>query len=113
MLYIMVCMIKDINREGGGTLSIGKGLSCDVEALCACAGVLSPFDILRSATSVNAEILRRGDSHGRIAPGYKADIIVVDGDPLRDVSCFKDDGRNVPMVNPSISNNAPQASAAR
>jgi imidazolonepropionase-like amidohydrolase len=60
--------------------------------------VLAPIDILRSATSINADILRQGHRLGRVAPGYVADLIVVDGDPLRDVTLFQDDGRNVPMV---------------
>jgi imidazolonepropionase-like amidohydrolase len=60
--------------------------------------VLSPFEILRSATSVNADILRAGDRLGRVAEGYIADLIVVDGDPLEDISLFHDDGRHVPVV---------------
>jgi imidazolonepropionase-like amidohydrolase len=60
--------------------------------------VLSPIEILRSATSGNAAILGAGDRIGRIAEGYLADLIVVDGDPLDDVGLFRDDGRNVPVV---------------
>jgi imidazolonepropionase-like amidohydrolase len=60
--------------------------------------VLSPFEILRSATSVNAAILRAGTRIGRIAEGFAADLIVVAGNPLEDVSLFQEDGRNVPIV---------------
>jgi imidazolonepropionase-like amidohydrolase len=60
--------------------------------------VLPPVDILRSATSVNADILGAGDRLGRVAEGYLADLIVVDGDPLRDLSLFQEDGRHVPVV---------------
>lgn len=60
--------------------------------------VFSPFEILRSATSVNARILRQGDQLGRIAPGYAADVIVVDGNPLNDLSCFTQDGQRIPIV---------------
>ncbi|WP_422743446.1 amidohydrolase family protein [Mycobacterium sp. WMMD1722] len=56
-------------------------------------------DILRSATTVNAAILRMDDRIGRVAPGYVADLIVVDGDPLRDLSVLGDpDGRSVDLV---------------
>jgi imidazolonepropionase-like amidohydrolase len=41
-------------------------------------------DIVRSATSVNADLLRRPDL-GRVAVGATADLIVVDGDPLADI----------------------------
>ena len=48
------------------------------------AEVESAADIVRSATSVNADLLRRPDL-GRVAVGATADLIVVDGDPLADV----------------------------
>jgi imidazolonepropionase-like amidohydrolase len=60
--------------------------------------VLSPAEILRSATSGNAAILGAGQRIGRIAEAYLADLIVVDGDPLADVALFQDDGRNVLVV---------------
>ena len=42
-------------------------------------------DVVRSATSVNADLLRRPDL-GRVAVGATADLIVVDGNPLEDVT---------------------------
>jgi imidazolonepropionase-like amidohydrolase len=60
--------------------------------------VFSPFDILRSATSVNAEIFGKADSLGRVAPGYVADLIVVDGNPLQDLAVFDEYGTKVPLV---------------
>jgi imidazolonepropionase-like amidohydrolase len=60
--------------------------------------VLTPAEILRSATSGNAQILGAGERIGRIAVGWLADLIVVDGDPLADVALFRDDGRHVPLV---------------
>lgn len=50
-----------------------------------------PIDTLRSATSVNAEIIQRSDCLGRIAPGYLADVIVVNGDPLTDPTAFSNE----------------------
>jgi imidazolonepropionase-like amidohydrolase len=51
--------------------------------------VRSEFDsapeILRSATSVNAEILMQKGELGTVAPGAYADLLVVDGDPLADI----------------------------
>ncbi len=57
------------------------------------------IDILRSATVVGAELLRKEDELGRIAPNYLADLIAVDGKPdqdigaLREVSFVMIDGR--------------------
>jgi imidazolonepropionase-like amidohydrolase len=42
---------------------------------------MQPLDVLRSATSVNADTFGYGDQIGRIKPGLFADIIAVDGDP--------------------------------
>lgn len=47
-----------------------------------------------SATSLAAEALGLGDQIGRLQPGFNADLIVVDGDPLDDISTL----RNVTFV---------------
>jgi imidazolonepropionase-like amidohydrolase len=39
-----------------------------------------------SATSLAAESLGLGDTVGSIAPRYRADLIALDGDPLKDIS---------------------------
>jgi imidazolonepropionase-like amidohydrolase len=45
-------------------------------------GRLQPaIDVLRSATSINAELLGRKGALGTVAPGACADLIAVDGDP--------------------------------
>jgi len=52
-----------------------------------------------SGTRVNAEILLLEDRIGRVAKGFVADLIVVDGDPLRDLSLLGDpEGRHIPLV---------------
>jgi imidazolonepropionase-like amidohydrolase len=43
-------------------------------------------DVLISATAVNAEILNQTDNLGIVAAGAKADLLLVDGDPLADLS---------------------------
>ncbi len=60
--------------------------------------VLSPIEILRSATSVNAEILNRENQLGVVQSGALADLILVDGNPDENLSLFQADGRFLSMV---------------
>ena len=46
---------------------------------------LAPIDVLTRATSGNAKALGLGDLVGTIEPGKVADIVIVAGDPLRDI----------------------------
>lgn len=48
-------------------------------------GGLTPAEVLASATTDAAKLLDLEGEAGRIAPGYSADMIAVDGDPLADV----------------------------
>ncbi len=45
----------------------------------------APLTVLRMATSGNAALLGLGQQIGSIAPGYQADLIAVDGDPLEEI----------------------------
>jgi imidazolonepropionase-like amidohydrolase len=46
---------------------------------------MKPIDVLRSATSINADVFGYGDKIGRIRKGLFADLIAVDGDPSIDI----------------------------
>src|SRR5438045_2185279 len=52
------------------------------------AGV-DPMSALVSANSLAAEAMRLGDRIGSMAPGYEADIIALDGDPLKDITTVR------------------------
>ena len=62
------------------------------------ADVDTPIDILRSATSVNADIAMLGSTLGQIRAGFAADLIVLDGDPLKDLSIFERYRSTMPVV---------------
>lgn len=51
---------------------------------------LRPVDVLRSATSEAATALGIAELTGRIASGLSADFLVLDSDPLTDLSVLKD-----------------------
>lgn len=62
------------------------------------AEVLTPFDILHSATAVNAALIQRGGELGCIAAGALADILVVDGNPLDDIMLLAANGAHLSVI---------------
>jgi imidazolonepropionase-like amidohydrolase len=62
------------------------------------AKVLTPAEIIRSATVVGAELCRMPGEAGIVAAGAHADLLVVDGDPLSDLSLLQDDGKHLSMI---------------
>jgi imidazolonepropionase-like amidohydrolase len=52
-------------------------------------GGQDPMAAIVSATSLAAESLRLQDRIGTVAPGYEADLIAVDGDPIQDIGAMK------------------------
>jgi imidazolonepropionase-like amidohydrolase len=62
------------------------------------AEVLSPAEILRSATSVNAALLNAEGDLGVVAPGASADLLVVDGNPLADLGLLEHQGGHLPAI---------------
>jgi len=62
------------------------------------AEAMAPFEVIRSATMVNAELLNRSGELGVVAPGARADLIVVDGDPLSDISLLDGQGEHLTVI---------------
>jgi imidazolonepropionase-like amidohydrolase len=62
------------------------------------AKVLKPLEIIRQATVVGAEILRMEGKLGVVEPGAYADLIVVDGNPLKKLELFLDQGAHLPAI---------------
>ena len=60
--------------------------------------VFTPFEILHQATAVNAEILMEPDRLGCIKEGAFADLLVVDGDPLEDISLMEQNGAALSVI---------------
>jgi imidazolonepropionase-like amidohydrolase len=47
---------------------------------------MTPEQALRTATTNGAELLGKEDELGAVAPGYLADLVAVEGDPLSDIN---------------------------
>jgi len=45
--------------------------------------------VLRSATSINADMFNMGSKIGRIKKGLLADLVAVDGDPTSDIKVLR------------------------
>jgi imidazolonepropionase-like amidohydrolase len=54
--------------------------------------------VIRSATVVNAEILERSGELGVVAPGARADLLVVDGDPLANLGLLAEPEKHLVAV---------------
>lgn len=86
-----------IAQEAGVKIGLGSDLLGEMhesqyEELTLRQGAMTPVDILKSATSVNAELMNQTGRIGVIAPGAHADLIVVDGNPLDDLAIFQQPG---------------------
>jgi imidazolonepropionase-like amidohydrolase len=62
------------------------------------AKVLPALEVLQSATSVNAELLQQAGRLGTVRPGALADLLVVDGDPVRNLRLLQQQGRHLKLI---------------
>jgi imidazolonepropionase-like amidohydrolase len=60
--------------------------------------VLPAIEVIRSATVHAAKVVRQEGRLGVVAPGAHADLVVVDGDPLADLSLLTGQGRHMPVI---------------
>jgi len=60
--------------------------------------VLPMAEVIRSATVVNAELLGIETEVGRVLPGYRADLIAIDGDPSKHPSPLADPDDHLRLV---------------
>lgn len=95
--YDSMRLLRDAGIPMGfGTDLFGKAHGKEASEFEQRSKVNTPVEILRSLTSVNADILMRDDL-GRVASGAVADLIAVDGNPLVDISVLEEPG-NIPLV---------------
>ena len=60
--------------------------------------VLPAIEVIRAATLIAATLCRLDGQIGVIEPGAYADLIVVDGDPLRDLAVLEGQGARIPAI---------------
>lgn len=92
-----------IMKDAGLTMAFGSDLigqlqryQCmEFEIL---ARVLTAQEIIASATVIAAKLCLMEGEIGVVAPHAFADLIVVDGDPFRDISVLQGDGAHMPAI---------------
>ena len=60
--------------------------------------VMSPIEIIRAATTVGAKILRQEGKLGTLKPGAHADLLLIDGDPLKNLGLFQEQGKHLAAI---------------
>jgi len=76
-------------KIGSGSDLLGDMQSYRTTELELKGQVMKPMEVLLSATRVNAEIFRMESQIGSVEPGKYADLIVVKGNPLKDLRVFQ------------------------
>ena len=85
-------------KVGFGTDLLGSTYVQECREFTIRSEVFSPIELLRQATSVNAELMMQTGKLGCIAPGAHADMLVVDGDPLKDISLLAANGKSLRLI---------------
>lgn len=90
-------------RRAGLTMAFGTDLLGEMhrhqsEEFVIRGRVLPAIEVIRSTTVNAAKLLRMEGRIGTVAPGAHADLIVVDGDPLKDLSLLTGQGRHLPAI---------------
>jgi imidazolonepropionase-like amidohydrolase len=94
----MESMRKAGVKIGFGTDLLGETYVQQAREFSIRREVFSPLEILRQATSMNAEILQRQDFLGCIKVGAHADILIVEGDPLKDINLLAASGKHLRLI---------------
>lgn len=94
---VETCQAAEV-KMGLGSDLIGPLHVHQARELLLRAEVQSPFEVLHSATAINAELLNRPGELGVVAPGAVADLLLVDGDPLTDLGLLQEQGKHLAVI---------------
>ncbi len=83
---------------GFGTDLLGETHDAQSRELTLRVQLQGAADVIRSATTINAALLGRPGELGVVAPGAYADLLLVDGDPLRDIGVLGGQGEHLHLI---------------
>lgn len=81
-----------------GTDLLGESHRLQSDELRIRAQVQSCAEVLRSATVIGAEVLNMAGRLGQLVPGAAADVLLVNGNPLKDLGCLLGQGEHIDLV---------------
>jgi imidazolonepropionase-like amidohydrolase len=119
-LDIAVKNMKDLKKRGVRVLPGGDygfawnpiGTNArDIEHFVNLLG-FSPMDAILSATKLGGEIMMMGNELGQVKPGYLADLILVDGNPLANVKILQDADKLLAIMKDGAFHKVPQTAQA-
>ena len=73
----------------------------------------SPMEAVVSATKLGGQIMGKGDELGMIRPGYLADMLLVDGDPLANIRILQDKTRLLAIMKDGKFHKSPSTNERR
>src|SRR5882724_2767163 len=73
---------------------------------------MTPMEAIRSATLYGGQIMMRGHELGAVKDGYLADVMLVDGDPLANLSILRDPKRLLAVMKDGLFAKRPEISSA-
>ena len=78
-----VPLMAGTDAMGGARIAPGASLHHELQLLVDSG--LTPYEAMRAATVVPATFLKKGEEFGTVAAGRRADLLLIDGNPLQDV----------------------------
>jgi len=76
-----------------GPMHVFKGRELEIQSR-----VMGPMGAIVAATRTNAELIRRQDELGTIEAGKLADLILVNGNPLKDMTVFEHHEEKITVI---------------
>lgn len=83
----------------------------DLQYLVKYAG-MTPMEALQSATKYGGQIMKRGKELGQIQEGWLADLLLVDGDPLADLSILLNKNKLLAIMKDGVFHKEPEIRSA-
>jgi imidazolonepropionase-like amidohydrolase len=74
---------------------------------------MTPMEAIRATTVYGGQIMMRGHELGAVKDGFLADLLLVDGDPLANLSILRDPKRILAVMKDGVFAKAPAIASQR